>query len=76
MGYRQYPRLSEQLSFVVRGISGAQARPTEGQMLVLNEVGAAIEEAAGDLQALIAGAVADLNRMVEGQPAIRSGWSR
>jgi photosystem II stability/assembly factor-like uncharacterized protein len=75
MGYRQWPRLSEQLSFVSRGITGAQARPTEGQLQVLEEVGAAIDSRAMELQALIDGPVAALNRLLEGQPAIWSGWS-
>jgi len=75
MGYRQWPRLSEQLSFVVRGITGAQARPTDGQIQVLNEVGDAIEARTLELQQLIDGPVATLNRLFEGQPAIWSGWS-
>jgi hypothetical protein len=74
MGYRQWPRLSEQLSFALRGITGAQAQPTEGQLQVMGEVAEAIEMRAGDLQALIDGPVADLNRLMSNQPAILSGW--
>jgi hypothetical protein len=75
MGYRQWPRLSEQLSFVTRGIAQAQARPTEGQIQVLGEVEEALEARAADLQGLIDGPVAALNRLLAGQPAISSGWS-
>jgi len=75
MGYRQWPRLSEQLSFVTRGITQAQARPTEGQMQVLGEIEEALEARAVDLQGLIDGPVAALNRLLAGQPAISSGWS-
>jgi hypothetical protein len=75
MGYRQWPRLSEQLSFVARGIAQAQARPTVGQLQVLGEIEEALEARAVDLQGLIDGPVAVLNRLLEGQPAVRSGWS-
>jgi len=75
MGYRQWPRLSEQLSFVARGIAQAQARPTVGQLQVLGEIEEALEARAVDLQGLIDGPVAALNRLLEGQPAVRSGWS-
>jgi photosystem II stability/assembly factor-like uncharacterized protein len=75
MGYRQWPRLSEQLSFVTRGISQAQARPTEGQIQVLGEIEEALQARAADLQGLIDGPVAALNRLLAGQPAISSGWS-
>ena len=63
MGYRQYPRLSEQLSFASRGITQAQARPTEGQLQVIGEVEAAIGEAEGRLQSIIDGPIGELNRM-------------
>jgi len=76
MGYRQWPRLSEQLSFALRGVRGAQAEPTEGQLQVLGEVTEAIELRAMELQGLIDGPVAALNRLLEGQPAISVGWSR
>jgi hypothetical protein len=75
MGYRQWPRLAEQLSFVTRGIAQAQARPTDGQLQVLGEIEEALEARAADLQHLIDGPVAALNRLLEGQPAVWSGWS-
>jgi len=75
MGYRQWPRLAEQLSFVTRGIAQAQARPTEGQLQVLDEIEGALEARAADLRSLIDGPVAALNRLLEGQPAVWSGWS-
>jgi len=73
MGYRQYPRLAEQLSFVTRGIAQAQARPTEGQMEVLGEVEGGIREAQGRLEALVAGPIAELNRLLQGQGRIIVG---
>jgi hypothetical protein len=73
MGYRQYPRLSEQLSFVARGITGPQARPTEGQMQVLGEVQGGIRQAQGTLSEIIEGPIAELNRLLEGQARILIG---
>ena len=76
MGYRQYPRLSEQLSFATRGITQAQARPTEGQLQVMMEVGDAIEAAAGELQGIIDGPIAAVNRALDGRARILVGGSR
>ncbi|MBT8397098.1 MAG: hypothetical protein KJN92_09030, partial [Gemmatimonadetes bacterium] len=73
MGYRQYPRLSEQLSFAARGITGAQARPTEGQLQVIGEVEVAIREAEGRLQSIITGPIAELNRLLGGEARILVG---
>ncbi len=70
MGYRQYPRLSEQLSFVMRGITGAQARPTEGQMQVLAEIQEALEERRSEFGAILGGPVAELNHLMEDRPRI------
>ncbi|HSG50047.1 MAG TPA: hypothetical protein VLA43_19640, partial [Longimicrobiales bacterium] len=75
MGYRQYPRLSEQLGFVTRGIAQAQARPTEGQIQVLGEVEEGIREAEGRLRSIVNGPVAELNRLLEGQARILVGGS-
>jgi hypothetical protein len=73
MGYRQYPRLSEQISFASRRITQAQARPTEGQLQVIGEVEAAIGEAEGRLQAIIDGPIGELNRVLGGQARILVG---
>jgi hypothetical protein len=76
MGYRQYPRLSEQLSFVTRGIAQAQARPTEGQLQVMTEVAEEIRLREGTLRSIIDGPVAALNRLLQGQARILIGGSR
>ncbi|MFV1987983.1 MAG: WD40/YVTN/BNR-like repeat-containing protein, partial [Gemmatimonadota bacterium] len=55
MGYRDWPRLIEQLRFVARNIRGPQARPTEGQLEVLTEVEVAAAERAEELGAIING---------------------
>jgi hypothetical protein len=73
MGYRQYPRLAEQLSFVTRGIAQAQARPTEGQLQVLGEVEGEIREAEGRLQSIVSGPISELNRLLQGRDRILVG---
>ena len=70
MGYRIYPRLLEQLSFATRGISQAQARPTDGQLQVMAEVAAEVEKAQSELQSIIDGPIAALNRLLQGQGRI------
>ncbi len=75
MGYRQYPRLSEQLSFATRGITQAQARPTEGQLQVLMEVEEEIQLREGALQSIIDGHIPSLNRLLQGHARILVGGS-
>ena len=76
MGYRDWPRLVEQLRFVVRGIEGPQARPTEGQLEVLDEVETAAAQRAEELDAIVNGLIADLNGLLEDAPKIMTDWRR
>jgi hypothetical protein len=74
MGYRDWPRLIEQLRFVSRGLQGAQARPTDGQLEVLTEVEAATARRAQELSDIVDGVIADLNRLLEDAPKIVTNW--
>jgi photosystem II stability/assembly factor-like uncharacterized protein len=74
MGYRDWPRLLEQLRFVAGGINGAQARPTAGQVEVLTEVERATRVRAGELTDIINTVISDLNRLLQGQPKILTSW--
>jgi hypothetical protein len=74
MGYRDWPRLLEQLRFVAGGINGAQARPTAGQVDVLTEVERATRMRAGELTDIINTVISDLNRLLQGQPKILTSW--
>ena len=74
MSYRDWPRLVEQLRFVSRGIQGAQARPTEGQVRVLTEIEAAAQQRAQELSGIVNGVIADLNRLLEDAPKILTNW--
>lgn len=75
MGYRQWPRLSEQLRFVSQGINGAQARPTEGQLAVLARIEEETEARAAEVTELVQTVIAELNRLLEDQPKILHGWT-
>ncbi|MEJ2540788.1 MAG: hypothetical protein P8188_12600, partial [Gemmatimonadota bacterium] len=76
MGYRDWPRLVEQLRFVVRGIEGAQARPTDGQVQVLSEVEAAAAERARELDGIVDGLISELNALLEDAPRVMTDWRR
>ena len=76
MGYRDWPRLIEQLRFVARNIQGPQARPTEGQLEVLTEVEAAAAERAEELTAIINGVISELNDLLGDAPRIITDWRR
>ena len=76
MNYRDWPRLAEQLRFVVRGIEGAQARPTDGQLEVLTEVEAAAAERAQELDGIMNGLVNELNSLLDDAPRIMTDWRR
>jgi len=74
MGYRQYPRLSEELSRLDRSITGVQARPTEGQMTVLGELANETQERVEELNDIISTTIEELNGMLEGYPKVITGW--
>ncbi|MGH7577306.1 MAG: WD40/YVTN/BNR-like repeat-containing protein [Longimicrobiales bacterium] len=74
MNYRDWPRLAEQLRFVARNINGAQAKPTAGQLEVLALVEQEAADRAAELNGIINGPIAELNRLLEGQPQILSDW--
>jgi photosystem II stability/assembly factor-like uncharacterized protein len=74
MGYRDWPRLLEQLRFVAGGIEGAQARPTQGQLDVLDLVEKMTQQRASELTTIINTTINDLNQMLQGQPKILTSW--
>jgi len=74
MGYRQYPRLSEELRSLNGNILGAQARPTEGQLQVLDELDQEASERIAELNEIIATTIAELNELLVTFPKIMVGW--
>ena len=76
MGYRDWPRLIEQLRNVARGLQGPQAKPTEGQLQVLGEVETAAAQRAQELSDIVNGVIADLNALLADAPKIITDWRR
>ena len=76
MGYRDWPRLIEQLRNISRAVSGPQARPTVGQIEVLTEIEAGAAQRAGELSDIVNGVIADLNELLEDAPKIITNWRR
>ncbi|NNF27283.1 MAG: hypothetical protein HKN73_08695, partial [Gemmatimonadetes bacterium] len=76
MGYRQWPRLSEQISRLARSMNSAQARPTEGQLEVLEDIEVQAEQRATELTTLINTTIVELNDLLGDAPKIMSEWRR
>ena len=76
MGYRDWPRLIEQLSRVVRSMSSVQARPTVGQLEVMTEIETAAAQRANELSDIVSGVIADLNDLLSEAPIIITNWRR
>jgi hypothetical protein len=79
MGYRMYPRLTEDVGTTLGGIAGPQARPTSGQMTVLGELEADATARQQELNKIIDGSIAALNKMLGDQPKVivpRQGGGR
>lgn len=70
MGYRDYPRLNEEIRGVMFGMMGTQARPTEGQLTVMSELQGDAAARRAELQAIIDGSLAQLNSMLGNLPAV------
>jgi photosystem II stability/assembly factor-like uncharacterized protein len=74
-GYRQYPRLREELTTLSGAIAGGSARPTDPQMLRAGELRAEVAAMEGALAEAVA-AVEALNRMLADRPIITTEGPR
>lgn len=70
MGYRDYPRLNEEVRSVMFGIMGTQSEPTDGQMTVMSELQQDAQMLRGELDRIVNQAIAQLNEMLGSMPAI------
>ena len=75
MGFRVYPRLSEELSRLSGAITGAQARPTQGAMMALEELDVETQERIQELNEIISTTIAELNTLLENYPKVMTPWS-
>ncbi len=70
MGYRQRPRLKEEISDLLGAIDDATARPTQPQMNRLDELKQETQDATNQLNRIITESVAPINEKVKNLPQI------
>ncbi|HEX6322418.1 MAG TPA: hypothetical protein VFZ36_01730 [Vicinamibacterales bacterium] len=70
MNYRDYPRLVEEVRSVLGGLTGAQARPTQGLLTALEELEGEHAERARDLANIIEKSIRSLNTMLADFPKV------
>jgi len=74
-GYRQYPRLREEIMSLGGAIAGGSARPTDSQMLRLGELRDEVTTMERGLSDVVA-AVERVNRLLADRPLITTGGNR
>jgi photosystem II stability/assembly factor-like uncharacterized protein len=70
MGYRQYPRIREEITSLSGAVSGSPNRPTEGQALRMKELGDELDRAVAALNQIQTDQIGKINEMMKGQPFI------
>ncbi len=75
MMYREFPRLSDELMMLNFGIVGAQARPTQGTLMAVEELDAEAQERIQELNEIIATTIGELNQLLESYPKVMTKWS-
>jgi photosystem II stability/assembly factor-like uncharacterized protein len=70
LGYRQYPRIREELRSLGREITSAASRPTAPQLERLAELERETSEVVGALSELVSTSIRDLNQMLGSTPKI------
>jgi ABC-type transporter Mla subunit MlaD len=70
MNYRVYPRLVEEIRTTLGGLTGGQARPTQGLLTVLQELEGDAAARARELSTIIDGSISTLNRMLGDMPKV------
>ncbi|MEO7712629.1 MAG: hypothetical protein ABIV10_06910, partial [Gemmatimonadaceae bacterium] len=70
LGYRQYPRLREEVQTVTGMIARPMLPPTAGELLRANELQVEVGQAQQRLDMLINGRIATINRMLAGTPHV------
>jgi hypothetical protein len=70
LGYRQYPRLREELNSLAGQINGAAAPPTKSQLLRLGELRAETGQVVTDVETTLNTVIRDVNSKIAGKPFI------
>jgi len=70
MGYRQYPRIREEITSLSGSISRAPARPTDGQALRMRELTEELDRAVSALNRIQTDQIGPINEMMKNMPFI------
>jgi hypothetical protein len=70
LGYRQYPRLREELQSLSGAVNGPAGKPTAGQLLRLNELKGETTQIIGEVDATLNAVIRDVNAKIAGKPFI------
>ncbi|MEI6667060.1 MAG: hypothetical protein WCP29_02810 [Acidobacteriota bacterium] len=70
LGYRQYPRLREDVQSIAGGLGRGFRAPNEGERLRMKELDEVTGKAAAALNGMIAGEIAAINEALKGAPRI------
>lgn len=73
LGYRQYPRLREEVQSLTRMIDGPVSKPTDAQLRRMGELTREIDKAAATLEAIIGSDIANINALFGKSPRIVVG---
>jgi len=70
MGYRQYPRIREEIQSLAGAVNRPAARPTDGQALRMKELGQELEQASAALSQIQSDQIAKINAAMKNLPFI------
>ena len=70
MGYRQYPRLREEIQSLSGSNSRAPTRPTDPEILRMKELQQELDEAVSQLNRIQTGQIGQINEMMKAAPYI------
>jgi hypothetical protein len=70
MGYRQYPRIAQEIQSIAGAVSRVPVRPTDGQALRLKELTDELDRVVGALNKLQSDQVNRVNEMMKSAPFI------
>lgn len=70
LGYRQYPRLREDVQSISGGLGRGFRAPNEGEQMRMKELAELTDKAAAKLNAMLTGAIAKINDAMKGSPRI------
>jgi hypothetical protein len=70
MGYRQYPRLSDEVRSLYGSVSGAQSKPTDGETARMGELEVEVADAEAFYRSFVESRVEAINRALRNQPKI------